>query len=178
MKKILAVMILAMILAWGVGINGASANTIKVMPYVSFMACDTYGSDGEVEIFSTHLNTVGINALYFSTDNGTNWSEWNSVADNQTFTMTPDSCEQVWLGIGTSGETAPTLTSGTVTFNGNGPMFNSMSIEWTSTPASSTIDFLTTGDCDKVAPVPIPAAVWLLGSGLLGIVGIRRRKNI
>lgn len=28
-----------------------------------------------------------------------------------------------------------------------------------------------------VAPVPIPGAVWLLGSGLLGLVGIRRRKN-
>lgn len=26
-----------------------------------------------------------------------------------------------------------------------------------------------------LAPVPIPAAVWLLGSGLLGIVGLRRR---
>jgi len=26
-------------------------------------------------------------------------------------------------------------------------------------------------------PVPIPGAVWLLGSGLLGLIGIRRRKN-
>ena len=25
-----------------------------------------------------------------------------------------------------------------------------------------------------VAPVPIPAALWLLGSGLLGLIGIRR----
>jgi hypothetical protein len=27
-----------------------------------------------------------------------------------------------------------------------------------------------------VAPVPVPAAVWLLGSGLIGLVGIRRKK--
>jgi len=27
----------------------------------------------------------------------------------------------------------------------------------------------------KVAPVPIPGAIWLLGSGLIGLVGIRRR---
>ena len=28
------------------------------------------------------------------------------------------------------------------------------------------------------APVPIPSAVWLLGSGLLGLIGIRRRSRI
>ena len=29
-----------------------------------------------------------------------------------------------------------------------------------------------------VAPVPIPGAVWLLGSGLLGLIGLRRGKKI
>jgi hypothetical protein len=29
----------------------------------------------------------------------------------------------------------------------------------------------------EVNPVPIPAAVWLLGSGLLGLIGIRRRNG-
>ena len=28
------------------------------------------------------------------------------------------------------------------------------------------------------AAVPIPTAVWLLGSGLLGLIGIRRRSKI
>ncbi len=27
------------------------------------------------------------------------------------------------------------------------------------------------------APVPLPAAVWLFGSGLLGLIGIARRKK-
>jgi hypothetical protein len=27
----------------------------------------------------------------------------------------------------------------------------------------------------NVAPVPIPAAVWLFGTGLLGLLGIRRK---
>jgi hypothetical protein len=27
----------------------------------------------------------------------------------------------------------------------------------------------------KFAPVPVPAAVWLLGSGLIGLLGIRRK---
>jgi len=29
----------------------------------------------------------------------------------------------------------------------------------------------------SVAPVPVPAAMWLFGSGLLGLVGIARRKK-
>jgi hypothetical protein len=29
----------------------------------------------------------------------------------------------------------------------------------------------------NATPTPIPAAAWLLGSGLLGLAGIRRRKN-
>jgi hypothetical protein len=34
------------------------------------------------------------------------------------------------------------------------------------------------GVLDTVAVVPIPAAVWLFGSGLLGLIGIARRKKV
>jgi hypothetical protein len=34
-----------------------------------------------------------------------------------------------------------------------------------------------TDACPTVAAVPVPAAVWLFGSGLLGLVGIARRKK-
>lgn len=30
----------------------------------------------------------------------------------------------------------------------------------------------------EFAPVPIPAAVWLFGSGLLGLIGMARRKEM
>ena len=31
---------------------------------------------------------------------------------------------------------------------------------------------------ESVQPVPVPAAVWLFGSGLLGLVGMARRKAV
>lgn len=33
------------------------------------------------------------------------------------------------------------------------------------------------GDLTKVSGVPVPAAVWLMGSGLLGLVGVARRRR-
>jgi hypothetical protein len=29
---------------------------------------------------------------------------------------------------------------------------------------------------NMLAPVPVPAAIWLFGSGLLGLIGVARRK--
>jgi hypothetical protein len=38
------------------------------------------------------------------------------------------------------------------------------------TPASLTIS--------EASPVPVPAAAWLFGSGLIGLVGVARRKKL
>lgn len=40
-----------------------------------------------------------------------------------------------------------------------------------------TVDTLNVS-IDGVSPVPVPAAVWLFGSGLLGLAGIARRRSI
>lgn len=42
---------------------------------------------------------------------------------------------------------------------------------------SAGFDLDAVGVLHQGSPVPIPGAVWLLGSGLLGIVGIRRKKT-
>ena len=44
--------------------------------------------------------------------------------------------------------------------------------EWMVDPTSGTVSYV-----GQVSAVPIPAAVWLFGSGLLGLVGIARRRK-
>jgi hypothetical protein len=48
-------------------------------------------------------------------------------------------------------------------------------LNWISGEGGIT-DFGTFGPNMDATPTPIPAAAWLLGSGLLGLAGIRRRK--
>jgi hypothetical protein len=65
-------------------------------------------------------------------------------------------------------------TAGSATFSGR--TFNTLGItpgsyQWT-WGSGATADSLTL----NVGAVPVPAAVWLFGSGLLGLVGVARRK--
>jgi hypothetical protein len=55
--------------------------------------------------------------------------------------------------------------------------YDSLNVYWTAfTDPSVKIDFIGTNDgVDNVSPVPLPGAVWLLGAGLIGLVGVRRR---
>jgi len=74
--------------------------------------------------------------------------------DGISFTLNPGDEFFVWAGIDAGGIR-----------NGFGDAFNTLSMSFSDdTGISSTM-------------VPIPAAVWLFGSGLLGLVGIARRKK-
>ncbi len=44
-------------------------------------------------------------------------------------------------------------------------------------PAFSITDVTYVGASVNVSAVPVPAAVWLFGSGLIGMVGIARRRK-
>lgn len=94
---------------------------------------------------------------------------------------------RVWLGASSQDFIIPIATSKTqmdwqpytLTFNATGPVklsFESL----TGTPGyggSVNINYCGPVVADvKVSPVPIPGAVWLLGSGLLGLLGLRRKS--
>ena len=69
----------------------------------------------------------------------------------------------VWTTLGVGTAAAPDNTA-TVTFN-----------VLVLAPAGGA-GYFDTASFD-VAPVPVPAAVWLFGSGLLGLVGVARRRK-
>lgn len=60
-----------------------------------------------------------------------------------------------------------------------GPGDASWAFQWNQTIADGgSFQISKDKDIRVPAPVPIPAAVWLFGSGLLGLVGIARRKKV
>ena len=76
-----------------------------------------------------------------------------------------------WWGDGSWSQVGNTLTGreahGSIQFNGT-----LSSISWTNNVAENWHGF-TIG----ATVVPIPAAVWLFGSGLVGLIGLRRKKK-
>jgi hypothetical protein len=69
---------------------------------------------------------------------------------------------------------------------GSTPLYNLIGINNSVAGTLFTIDLNNDGTASvqtlaneaSVTPTPIPAAAWLLGSGLMGLVGLRRRKQV
>ena len=53
---------------------------------------------------------------------------------------------------------------------------NTIAVDWSAGSPGDYIRVLT--DFSPGAVVPVPAAVWLFGSGLIGLIGIARRKKV
>jgi len=69
----------------------------------------------------------------------------------------------------------------TVNFTANSTapieLLNSTFGDWQDGNGDSVLGVIFEGAQINVNPVPVPAAVWLFGSGLLGLVGVARRRS-
>lgn len=183
MKKILVVMALAMVLVWGVGVKGADAGLIQFFAYDTATAGINCTPDGKVKLdVFTNTGLFGLD-LYYSVDGG---------AENPV-NLTTTAAGEIGV-INLTGASFPMLVElmlkdGTTTYYQGAMAFDNpttacgfalsrgVSVVWTGIGTFSPFSMTVTTTCEGISAVPIPAAAWLLGSGLFGLIGIRRRMK-
>ncbi len=95
---------------------------------------------------------------------------------------------EIFTDLDDNGSGLLTIVNGTV-IDGNGPagfvyagtnpqLFTSDATEtFIGTQSDYSTNIFGTWNTFNLTPVPVPAAVWLFGSGLLGLAGVARRKR-
>ena len=115
------------------------------------------GEDGGQVVFSDN-NDGSWNAEFFDVTNTSGGSI--TLSDNANFTLGMD-----W-GSGYFGDSNATLISSPDTY-----LIVFDGVDGFQNPISGNTLAV------DLAPIPVPAAVWLFGSGLLGLAGVARRKK-
>lgn len=140
-------------------VTGSLYNDVGSLPGVLLSNGDlgTVTIDGFSTIdrtFSPSGGTINLNA------NTTYWFVLDSSSVNGL----------LWKDTSSTNEDSPGASNWTI--SDNRAFFNTTSSSWETSPTIHMFSVDAT-----VSSVPVPAAVWLFGSGLLGLIGISRRKK-
>jgi hypothetical protein len=114
----------------------------------------TWSGDGSAGSFAAFSYTFHLTGNQVAAGTFFDWSGNNGIP-----VLTIYSCD---TGGSPNACTGASLPMATAPFPGQQPGFN----------GTTTTDFPVSG-----SPVPVPAAVWLFGSGLVGLVGVARRRK-
>ena len=144
----------------------------------SFWAIDGDG-DNNVTISSIDYALGGGGGKIQYSYGGSGWTDFNTwpttpLPSNSIGIATPSGKTQVFLRyLGT--ENAPmTYTGKLFPADLNSALYHTVVAQFgTAFSVNAAV-----GLSDSVSPVPLPGAVWFLGIGLVGLVGIRRRGSI
>ena len=120
---------------------------------------------------------------------------WDFDAGSLTITNTATFYGSVWTAAGVTFTDTGTSYDGNMTFswsaNPSIPVFSSWDVDDGGTAGTATVTvnsatILATSSAfpgfhpffaGSLTQVPVPAAVWLMGSGLIGLVGVARRRR-
>ncbi len=100
--------------------------------------------------------------------------DWTALNPLTTFSTPVQGRELVFLRL-FNASTSGMDTSGDLTFQGYEAqdLYTTLIIDW----GTVNLTISTAGNDDNVAPVPVPGAIWLLGSGILCLIGTRRKAK-
>ena len=136
----------------------------------SVVSPTTTFTNGNIKTYVAGAKTffAQINADYLGSNTNTSYGWGNSGTLN-----TPNSFISASLTNGATLGTAQTM----YVFGTNGAGLSAASNPYVGgTVNVSSTGVITVTNSGGGTPVPVPAAVWLLGSGLLGLIGVGRRR--
>jgi PEP-CTERM motif-containing protein len=141
--------------------------------FPSFQALEVPGAGLGTGLVDTSVD-VGDNFIEIDFDNTSPFTSFASAFQN-TLVFTFDSLAAISITGATidTGVTTLGLTAGDVTFSGNQLSINVEGLSF-NTSTFVQIDLLSEGG---PSAVPLPSAIWLFGSGLLGLLGFRRQSK-
>jgi hypothetical protein len=150
----------------------------QTLSNVRFWALDDpISNDDDTVTFSNVLFSTEFEANVQYSLTPTVDNSWNEFTGGTTITPVDNEKQLVYLRVN---DTSELYYNGILTFSGFDrhyyglDAYNSLSVLWGDV-GTLTVSFTTPVGDDDVAPVPIPATVWLFGAGLVGLVGIRRK---
>jgi hypothetical protein len=175
MKKIL-ILGMAVFLVFGVA-SVVSAVPAPLASAEYFVVNGNSDSSTAKSIEIQYFNVLNATSLEYSTNSGSTWES----AGGMTGSFFVGDVEnkklvkfRVGNGIGGYYDTATLLFYGHSkdpnTIRDDKSLFRSVSVSFINGVSFNTAEFN-----HFVSPVPLPGAVWLLGAGLIGLVGVRRK---
>jgi len=174
------------------GIPGPSIGAVVDTPITGSFTYETTATPGPGSSPTFQTYTGAISDLSINVGTATLF-EVNPLGFTDTLTVADNLTDQLFFTRTVTGPTVGGITPLSVEMSFNDPLggaLNSLSIPSAISPAftNNQISIFFVGDdqfsvtqlfgvIDQVAPVPLPAAVWLFTSAIAGLVAVRRRQR-
>jgi hypothetical protein len=168
-RKLFLAVLVAGLLAWGGSAQAA------IMDPVYFYAVDNR-YDNDTYVYLDIKDYTNRNwTLQYSYDN----AQWNSAPNILVVdTGSQGGFKKIYFRI-IENNNNKTITNGDLTFNGiiSGSLYHTAIIFWELGQEKYDVSINTAQGQDAVSPAPLPGSVLLLGSGLLGLALLYRRRR-